>query len=195
MTLLRQRVARGGYDVRQFHYHSMSNTPAESAARLDEFLAGIAAPTIHFVAHSLGGIVLCHLYDIFPPEKPGRVVMLGTPINRSRVADAYVETPGMNLLLKKSCKDGLLGGHPGWHGATEAGMVAGNKGIGIGMLLMTQLPEPHDGTVSVDETRCEAMADSIDLPHSHMGMLMSTEVADQVLHFLEQGVFEHSGRL
>lgn len=191
MMLLRQRVAAAGYEVDQFHYHSFIKTPAAAAEKLHEFLLKRDAQRVRFVAHSLGGIVLCHLFDRYPPPQAGRVVMLGTPINSSKIARAYEHVPVMNLILHQSCEEGLLGDHPGWSGVVEAGMIAGTKGVGIGTLLLSDLPEPHDGTVSVEETRCEDMTDQIDLAHSHMGMLLSTEVAEQVSHFIEHGCFDH----
>ena len=48
---------------------------------------------------------------------------------------------------------------------------------------------PHDGTVSVDETRLKGATDFITLPVSHTGMLISARVATQVVTFLRSGKF------
>lgn len=192
MTLLRHRVADFGFSPYPFSYHSVARTPAENAASLQEFLQSIDEPVVHLVAHSLGGIVLCHLFDLFPEQKPGRVVMLGSPLNSSRVASAYHSFVLTKPLLNSSTVDGLLGGHPGWQGQREAGMIAGTRGVGLGLLLFDNLPKPNDGTVSVDETICETLVDHLELEHSHMGMLLSSEVAEQISVFLKQGYFDHS---
>lgn len=192
MTLLRHRVADAGFSTYQFFYHSVVKSPVENAQRLNEFLKTISEPEVHLVAHSLGGIVLCHLFERFPEQKPGRVVMLGTPLNSSRVAEAYHSFFLTKPLLIKSTEQGLLGDHPGWKGGREAGMIAGTKGVGLGMWLFDGLPKPNDGTVTVNETLSLTMDDHIELPHSHMGMLLSSDVAQQVSHFLQHGFFDHN---
>ncbi len=55
---------------------------------------------------------------------------------------------------------------------------------------MSDLPEPNDGTVAVEETRIEGMSDHIVLPVTHTGMIMSASVADHVVRFLNTGRFE-----
>lgn len=191
MTLLRHRVGDAGFSTYQFFYHSVLRTPAENAQRLNEFLADIDEPVIHLVGHSLGGIVLCHLFDQFPEQKPGKLVMLGSPLNSSRVAHAYHSFLLTRPLLINSTKQGLFGDHPGWKGQRKSGMIAGTKSVGIGIWLLASLPKPNDGTVSVEETHCDRMDDRILVHHSHMGMLLSVEVAQQVSHFLEHGRFNH----
>ena len=190
MTLLRHRVGDTGYSTYQFFYHSVLKTPAENAARLQEFLDEIEEPVVHLVAHSLGGIVLCHLFEQFPLQKPGKVVMLGSPLNNSEVARAYHSFFLTRPLLVNGTQRGLFGDHPGWKGQSPSGMIAGTKSVGIGIWLLAKLPKPNDGTVSVEETHCEAMDDRIELHHSHMGMLLSVDVAEQVSHFLKNGRFQ-----
>ena len=75
----------------------------------------------------------------------------------------------------------------------EIGVIAGSLGFGLGTLV-AKLPAPHDGTVTVDETRCDSMTDHIVLPVSHTGMLTSFRVADEACRFLDTGRFTHGGR-
>jgi hypothetical protein len=58
-------------------------------------------------------------------------------------------------------------------------------------MLVARLPEPHDGTVSVEETRLEGATDRCVLPLSHMALCLSAQVAAQVDHFLEHGRFRN----
>ena len=60
--------------------------------------------------------------------------------------------------------------------------------MGLGRLL-SDLPEPNDGTVAVDETFLEGARDHIVLDVSHTQMLFSAEVAAQVVQFLREGRF------
>ncbi len=70
----------------------------------------------------------------------------------------------------------------------EVGMIAGSGAKGMGRILgaMTGV---HDGTVGLDETRFEGLADHIVLPVTHTGMLFSDAVARAVAEFLRDGRF------
>ena len=68
MSLLRYRLQRCGYKTYQFHYASLRQTPAENAVALNRFLKKIKSTQIHLLAHSLGGIVLMHLFHRFPQQ-------------------------------------------------------------------------------------------------------------------------------
>ena len=63
MWRLRQRLQQAGYECYQFTYPSLKQTPEDNADKLSDFVAGIDAKVIHFVCHSLGGLVLLHLFD------------------------------------------------------------------------------------------------------------------------------------
>jgi len=190
MSLLRRRVQRCGYQCRQFSYHSLDWTPRESAQRLHQFLQQIPAPVIHLVTHSLGGIVVLHLFDQFPEQKPGRIVMLGTPLQGSEVARILDSQSWSSNLLGRAREQGLLGDAPSWHTERELGMIAGNRSIGLGKILtLGRLAKPNDGTVELRSTQAVGIKEHLQVPHSHFGMLFSREVADRVCHFLQTGRF------
>ena len=68
-------------------------------------------------------------------------------------------------------------------------MIAGN--IPIGMGLVAGGPKlPHDGTVSVEETQLKGATDSLVVRESHLSILMSGQVAMQVIVFLQTGKFD-----
>lgn len=189
MAVLRRRVQRCGYNCYQFHYHSVWKTPAENAARLDAWLGALEADVVHFVAHSLGGIVLLHLFDEFPMQKPGRVLMLGSPVGGSSLARRLDRSAVTRPLIGRAGERGLLGGAPRWKGTRELGVIAGNRGIGVGMLLLGHLKPPHDGTVAVTETHTSDITVHLQVPSSHFGMLFRPEVAHAVCAFLQTGDF------
>ncbi|HEY7840488.1 MAG TPA: alpha/beta hydrolase, partial [Gammaproteobacteria bacterium] len=70
MTVLRRRLAQAGYDPRQFSYPSVSEPPAANAMALQAFVRELDAERVHFVGHSLGGIVLRHLFHDYPEQRP-----------------------------------------------------------------------------------------------------------------------------
>ena len=188
MALLRRRVTAAGYTVHQFSYPSLRASPALNAARLDAFLHDIDADLIHLVAHSLGGLVLCHLFHDFPAQRPGRVLMLGTPLRGSVVARGLARWTLTRLLLGRAVEQALLGDGPGWPGARPLGMIAGNRGmLGMGLLVAGRVPRPHDGTVAVVETDTAAVSEHLQVPYSHFGMLFARPVADAVCRFLANG--------
>jgi pimeloyl-ACP methyl ester carboxylesterase len=189
MRLLRSRLAQCGFQTAQFRYRSLILPPEKNAVHLNEFLRGLEADVIHLIAHSLGGIVVTHLFEQFPIQRPGRVVMLGTPLKGSATAHAYYRFWPTRSLLGRSTLQGLLGDRPRWKGIRELGMIAGNRGIGIGQLTFGALDRPNDGTVAVDETRSTEINHHLTVPYSHFGMIFSKNVAMAVCHFLKEGEF------
>jgi hypothetical protein len=89
------------------------------------------------------------------------------------------------LVLGRSTEEGLLGDAPRDVEGRDVLTLAGSQPLGLGRMV-TDLPEPHDGTVAVEETRLEH-ARSCVLPVSHTGMLLSREVATCVARFLRTG--------
>ncbi|TNF35407.1 MAG: alpha/beta hydrolase [Gammaproteobacteria bacterium] len=188
MWRLRQQLTAAGYECHIFRYASLKTSPAENAERLDQFARRINAPVRHFVCHSLGGLVLLHLFDKHLVQKPGRIVFLGTPVNGSVVAHRLYQRRYTRWLLGRSVENGLLGDRPVWMKWRDLGIIAGTLPLGVG-LLIGGLQMPHDGTVEVEETYLGGATDYITLPVSHFGMLYSPRVAHQVITFLRAGKF------
>lgn len=189
MRWLRKRVAACGYRCYQFRYHSLLRSPRDNAQKLDRFLAQIDADIIHLVAHSLGGVVVLHLFDAFVQQRPGSVVMLATPLRGSTLAAHMHQRFYLRPLIGRSVERGVLGGMPRWKGTRNLGVIAGDRGIGMGMLALGGLPRPHDGTVRIKETQIPELTDHLIVPYSHFTMLLSAQVAQQVCQFLKTGSF------
>ena len=188
MALLRRQLTVAGFSTRQFSYPSVRVSPAVAARMLGDFVAGIEAPVVHYVAHSLGGLILRHFFHGDSDGRPGRGVTLATPHQGSQAAQAIANTALGRRLLGRSIEQGLLGDVPAWPDHRALGVIAGSRGIGLGRFL-ARLDLPHDGTVAAAETELSAATDRITLPVSHFGGLFSREVADQVIYFLREGRF------
>ena len=188
MGVLRRRLQRSGFEVVQFRYQSLRNSPLTNAAELHRFADGLKSESVHFVAHSLGGLVLRHLFFEYPEQRPGRVVTLGTPHASSAAARTLSGWPGGRMVLGQSLERGLLGNVPPWQAQRELGSIAGTLRLGLGMIV-PDIPSPNDGTVAVEETRIAGMRDHLALPVSHFGRLLSGEVARQTERFLRSGKF------
>lgn len=135
MALVRRRLAIAGFSTRQFSYPSVRVSPAVAARLLGGFVAGIEAPVVHYVAHSLGGLILRHFFHGDSDGRPGRVVTLATPHHGSRAAQAVAQTALGRRLLGQSIEQGLLGDVPAWRGERAVGVIAGSRGIGLGRFL------------------------------------------------------------
>ena len=187
-TLLRMRLAESGFEVRQFHYRSMTAVLDEVVAELAAEIAALPPP-VHLVGHSLGGLLILRLAEQRPQTPLGRVVLLGSPVNGSRAARAFASLPGAHLVFGQLAGGELLAPQARrWTHRAPLGVIAGDHALGLGRLLTT-LTEPNDGTVAVDETRLEGAAAMLVLPVSHTGLLVSAEVAQQVVAFLGSGQF------
>jgi hypothetical protein len=186
---LRKRLTAAGYECHSFNYHVWGKPPETIAVKLHEFIEKIDAPVVHIVAHSFGGIITLHLFDQFPFLKQGRIVLMAAPVNGSAVGKRINANPMTRWMLGQSHANGLSGEVPEWKGWQDIGVIAGDFPIGLG--LVTGGPElPHDGTVSVEEAQLKGASDSIVMPVSHLGMLMSSHVANQVIVFLQTGKFD-----
>jgi triacylglycerol lipase len=146
---------------------------------------------IHFLTHSLGGILVRYYLSIEPIVKLGRVVMLAPPNQGSEIVD---KLGGWRLFYLINGPAGLqLGTNqdslPSRLGRVdfEAGVIAGDKTINPLLSLLFQ--EENDGKVAVARTRVEGMRDFIVLPYSHTFIMRRDQVIRQALHFIQQGCF------
>ena len=188
MSLLKKRMIAAGYYVKRFSYQSLTASPDENARTLQSFINELGYSHIHFVCHSLGGLVVRHLFNRYPDQKPGKVVTLGTPHNASQAARQFYSLPFGGLMLGQSITHGLLGSAPPWTGSHSLGSIAGTLRLGLGMI-MPGIPRPNDGTVAVSETQLDGMVDHVTVDASHFGLLLSKKVAEHSIQFIKNGQF------
>lgn len=188
--VLRRRLAAAGFAPRLFRYRTVSETLRGNAERLARFVANVPGSVVHILGFSLGGVVTLEMFDWNPPERPGRIVCLGSPLCGSASASKLASLPGGRSLVGKSMLDlHDRNGLRSWSGQRELGIVAGDLAVGFGRVLGA-LQGANDGTVAVDETRLAGAADHLVLPVSHTSMLFARSVADQACYFLRHGRFE-----
>lgn len=192
-TLLRRRLAAAhGIATHRFSYSTVFGSLEPTLAALERFVARIDADRIHFIAHSLGGIVL-HRYferEAQPDPRAGRVIMLGSPVGGSRSARAVLGNALLRRVVGRIVAQELLdsAAERRWTNTRELGLIAGTRPMGLGRFF-ARFDEQCDGTVAVSETKLPGHKDHVTLPVSHMGMLMSPVVARHVGEFLERGIF------
>ncbi|HEY0721155.1 MAG TPA: alpha/beta fold hydrolase [Gammaproteobacteria bacterium] len=188
MALLRHRLRRCGYRVFQFRYRTVGCSVSENARRLNKFLDRVPGHRLHFVAHSLGGLVVRQLFHDFPRQRPGRIVTLGSPHTGSDTARYLARNGHLRRAFGKALPP-LAGKLPEWHSERELGSIAGTLSIGIAWFI-EGLPKPNDGTVATVETHLPGMSDYLELPVTHTGLLFSRRVAQQVCQFIKTGHFK-----
>jgi len=184
-----------GYDVRTFAYPTMSGSAPDICRDLAAFASGTAEAgrVVHFVGHSLGGVLVYRtLAECGAGRHGGRAVLLGSPVNGSKAARGAARFPALRPLLGPHVLSELAEPPPRrWEGPNAVGAIAGTLRMGTGQFF-AQFDEENDGTVAVRETRIPGLADHLVLPHSHFGMLYARDVSAQVAHFLRTGRFSSS---
>ena len=188
--LLRRRLASEfGLKVHPFRYAAARSTMSEITSRLQSFVRELRAARLHFVGHSLGGLVIYRFLERFTAQPPGRVVFLGTPAVASRAAVQASQIGLVASLMGHSVADELLRPRERhWQLDRPLGIIAGTQPLGMGQIL-ARFQEASDGTIAVSETRLPGATDHITLPVSHLGMLVSPQVARQTGVFLQRGHF------
>ena len=191
MKLQRRYLARMGIESVCYSYPSVRLTLTENANRLAQFARTLAAPTLHWVGHSLGGLVILRMLERESALPPGRVVLLGTPYGDTHSGRSLAGSALGARMLGRSIREWLDLTKPTQFPGREIGVLAGTLSIGLGRILAPGLPTPNDGAVTVAETRLAAACDHIELPVTHTGMVLSRGVARQVGTFLRDGRFDH----
>jgi len=189
---LEKHLAEQGYETVGFEYPSTQaaiEKQAEQLARFIERLEG--ARKIHFVTHSLGGLVVrCYLRDRHD-GRIGRLVMIAPPNRGSHISDKMG-----NWLWFRS-----LAGPVGWQllkgpksiypslpePSCEFGVIAGGRGHPRGYSPL--LPGDDDGVVMVEETHLDGMGDFLLVPALHTFIMNDERVMGAVVQFLRTGRF------
>lgn len=195
MGRLEARLADAGHVVVNVDYPS--RTAAIEQLSAEVISAALADPRlqscdkIHFVTHSLGGILLRAYTAKFQIEKLGRVVMLGPPNQGSEVVDRIgpwrlfksINGPaGQELGTGPDSLPNRLGPVD-----FELGVIAGD--LSINWINSTMIKGPDDGKVSVERTKVAGMKEHVVFHVTHPMMMKNRAAIDATLRFLATGSF------
>jgi pimeloyl-ACP methyl ester carboxylesterase len=193
---MERALQRAGFATLNLDYQSRKKPLDDLAEEIHPAIAAFAAAQddqLHFVTHSMGGLLARVYLARHRPASLGRVVMLGTPNGGSELADRlkdislyrfYFGPAGLQLV---TTKDPTLSALPPLD--YEVGIISGNRFLDpISALLV--LPWPNDGRVSVASCKLDDMADHTTVKASHMGLLVHPTAIRQTVAFLRNGRFE-----
>ncbi len=196
MSIIEATLVEAGFETVNFDYPSTKYPIADLSETQIPLALDDCSPdmTVHFITHSLGGILVRHYLGNHELERLGRVVMLGPPNKGSHVVDVLRDFPGYELI------NGPAGMQLGTEPTSipnslgsadfEVGIIAGSRSVNL--ILSNFLVNPDDGKVSVANTKLDGMSDHIVLPVTHTFMMRDEEVVRQTLQFLKTGKFDHS---
>lgn len=192
MWLLARRLENAGFQVERIGYRSLDDPPEEILQVIDEKVTACCigqSHTVHFVGHSLGGLLIRAYLAEKPVPDLGRVVVIGTPNKGSKLVDTFREdwwfsALGPTARALGTGSESLTAQLP--PPSYPLGVIAGrssaipNDGL---------LPGADDGLVSVEQTKVSGMTDFVVIDAGHSMMRYDKDVANQTISFLKTGRF------
>ncbi len=197
MSKLATALEQEGYSVINCDYPSRRADLETLSTNLFASLAPqlARAQRVHFVTHSMGGIVLRTYLETHSIANLGRVVMLAPPNHGSEVVDK----------LRWLAPFGWINGPAGLQLGTgsesapnklkpprfELGVIAGDRSVNP--LFSYMIPGKDDGKVSLLRAKTDNMKAFLVLHVTHTFMMRNRTVIAQTKQFLETGSFFRYG--
>ena len=177
---------RRGYRVINWRYPSKRRSVAEHVAAFDRDVAPRlrAASRVHFITHSLGGIIVRHFLASHPLPNLGRVVMLAPPNGGSEVADKLEPTFGRVMKPLRDLGTGAARTFPPVD--YPCAVIAGSRSH-IPLFARWMNRVPNDGVVAVERTKIANMTDFIVLRRTHTFLPWAPDAIQHAMRFISTG--------
>lgn len=194
MTKMADALAAAGYTVHNLDYPSRHH-PIETLAamvRCQIEALTTSEDTIHFVTHSMGGIIVRSIQKDAPFDTIGRVVMLSPPNHGSELVEALGDYSVFEWINGPAGDQ--LGTDPNGFIAQlgpidfELGVITGDYSINwINSMI---IPGDDDGKVSTESAKLPGMCDYRIIHATHPSIMVHEEAITATLHFLNSGRFD-----
>jgi hypothetical protein len=201
MNRLEKAFEREGYLTSNIEYPSrkfpVEQLAGEAVSQGINSCKAQGAERIHFVTHSMGGILLRYYLNKQSIEGLGHTVMLAPPNQGSEVVDEVGHISFFQSILGPA---GLqLGTQPDSIPNTlgpvdySVGVIAGDRHNLFDSQFAEYIPGVDDGKVSIKRAKLEGMSDFIVVPHSHTMIMKGDDVIVQTIRFVRVGSFYPEG--
>lgn len=194
MEPMARALREAGYDTLSCGYPSRWSV-RETAERVFAAVSPAAAraPKVHFVTHSLGGILVREaFFRGGTPANLGRVVMLAPPNGGCEHIDRFGGIPFFGLVWGTPARELGTGAESFPNRLPpvgfDCGVIAGTKGG----LLGTLLPRPNDGKVTVASARAAGAGEVLEIPANHTWIMRDKAAIAATLRYLQTGTFAES---
>jgi pimeloyl-ACP methyl ester carboxylesterase len=188
MALLAARLARAGYAPEVFAYRGRTPFSA-NVARFARFVGDVfRGRPVHFIGHSLGGVLVLEMLNAHPEVEVASAVLLGAPA-RGCLAGRRLGAGQVGRWMMGACGELWQEREAAWKRKAPLGVVAGTLPLGLGRAF-GRLPGTNDGVVCVEETEVAGMTARALVPVGHSLLIVSGGVGRMVGRFMSSGRFE-----
>lgn len=187
MQPLKLKLEKLGYSAHVLNFSTVTIDTDLLFKSIDDALSSDQPNAL--IGHSLGGLIIQkYLAARQPsPQVISHVVTIGSPMQGAAIVRA-IDEMGMSGILGDAKEFGLEPHDNQWQFPQKLGCIAGNMAWGV-MPLLLGFDISSDGTVTVAETQIPGMTDHIETNNTHLTLLYSGEVAEQIDHFLSNDKF------
>ena len=197
---LKTKLSEKRYNVEVISYGTLfkdfEDVKREAFEKIDKTIEeqmSDAGDTVHFVAHSLGGLVVLAYLEETRVSSLGKIVLLGVPVEGTLIIEKILENKMFSMLsnmmpIVQTLRGGGSAFLNDWppRNAGRIGVITGVKSKNI---YGVSLSSPNDGYVTVASAQIPSVRDAISLEVDHRELLTSNVVAGYIHSFLQAGVF------
>jgi len=195
MGKMAKALSLQGYPVHNLGYPSRQTSIEGCSDHIRKQIVQLKQTSkIHFVTHSLGGIIVRQYLQNHSLPEGARLVMLAPPNQGSELVDHLKEFSVYKWFHGPAGQE--LGTGPESTPNRlkpvdiEVGIIAGDKSYNP--IFSALVPGPDDGTISIERTKLNEMKDFLIVSSTHTFIMDNREVMRQVVYFFRNGLFDHS---